>query len=180
MGKEASGRELDTWSRGWLETAGVDRIAVDRASATITRRAPEAYPADRPHAFDVATYDGGNETSRVALTLDADSAPVPDLDVEAPLLVPNAGDLTWATPYFDAQSLDALRGQLPLITDAQTRAVIWVGLRDGAILGSGHALGNRGAQAAARRAAGGPSGTAAPSASLEAPVIRRAPRSKVR
>src|SRR5699024_10126915 len=49
----------------------------------------------------------------------------------APLVVPNAGDLTWATPLFDAQSLDALRGQLPLMADAQARAVIWIGLRDG-------------------------------------------------
>ncbi len=132
--ERASGRELATWSRGWLETSGVDTIAVDRASGTVTRRAPEAFPAERPHAFDIATFDGGNETSRSALTLQADDAPVPDLDLAAPLVLPNAGDLTWATPILDGQSLDALRGQLPLLTDAQARAVIWIGLRDGVAL----------------------------------------------
>ncbi len=132
--ERASGRDLAAWSRGWLETAGVDTIAVDRVTGTITRDAPEAHPADRPHALDIATYDGGNETSRSAVTLDAGSAPVAGLDLAAPLVLPNAGDLTWATPVLDAQSLDALRGQLPLITDAQARAVIWVGLRDGVAL----------------------------------------------
>lgn len=132
--ERASERDLAAWSRAWLETAGVDRIEVDRVSGTVTRTAPEAYPADRPHALDIATYDGRNETSRVSLTLDSGSAPVADLDLAAPLVLPNAGDLTWATPLLDAQSLDALRGQLPLITDAQARAVIWVGLRDGVAL----------------------------------------------
>ncbi|WP_435202496.1 aminopeptidase N [Janibacter sp. GS2] len=132
--ERASGTDLAQWSRAWLETAGVDTIAVERGAGAVTRRAPEAYPAERPHAFDIATYDGGHETSRVALTLDTDTAPVPGLDRQAPLVLPNAGDLTWATPLLDAQSLDALRGQLPLITDAQARAVIWVGLRDGTAL----------------------------------------------
>src|SRR5699024_6645228 len=54
-----------------------------------------------------------------------------DVDMEAPLILPNAGDRTWATPVLDDRSLDSLRGQLPLLSDAQARAVIWVGLRDG-------------------------------------------------
>ncbi len=129
--EEASGRELDTWSRGWLETAGVDAIEVARVAGTITRTAPEQYPADRPHVLDIATYEGGVETSRVDLTLESGEAPLDGLDLEAPLVLPNAGDRTWATPLLDPQSLDALRGQLPMLSDAQARAVIWVGLRDG-------------------------------------------------
>ena len=132
--ERASGEDLAEWSRGWLETAGVDALEVDRASGTISRQAPESHPADRPHALDIATYDGGNETSRIALTLQGDRAPVTGLDLAAPLVLPNAGDLTWATPLLDAQSLDALRGQLPLLADDQARAVIWVGLRDGVAL----------------------------------------------
>ncbi|HIZ98227.1 MAG TPA: aminopeptidase N [Candidatus Janibacter merdipullorum] len=132
--ERASGEDLAEWSRGWLETAGVDALEVDRASGTISRQAPESHPADRPHALDIATYDGGNETSHIALTLQGDRAPVTGLDLAAPLVLPNAGDLTWATPLLDAQSLDALRGQLPLLADDQARAVIWVGLRDGVAL----------------------------------------------
>ena len=131
----ASGQDLAAWSAAWLETSGVDTIAVDRAAGTVTRRAPADHPAQRPHALDIATYSGGVESSRTTLTLEADSAPVAGVDLTAPLVLPNAGDRTWATPLLDEQSLAALRTELPAMTDAQARAVIWVGLRDGAALG---------------------------------------------
>ncbi|UTT66597.1 aminopeptidase N [Janibacter sp. CX7] len=130
----ASGQDLAAWSAAWLETSGVDTIAVDRAAGTVTRQAPAGHPAQRPHAVDVATYAQGAETSRTTLTLDADSAPLEGVDLAAPLVLPNAGDRTWATPLLDEQSLAALRTELPAMTDAQARAVIWVGLRDGVAL----------------------------------------------
>ena len=131
--ERSSGTQLSEWSRGWLLTAGVDTIAVDRAGS-VTREAPADHPADRPHAFDIATYTEGAQTSRQALTLDADSAPLTGLDLDAALVLPNAGDLTWATPLLDDASLTALPTELPLITDAQARAVVWVGLRDAVAL----------------------------------------------
>ncbi|GAA8853530.1 aminopeptidase N [Helicobacter pylori] len=130
----ASGQDLAAWSAAWLETSGVDTIAVDRTAGTVTRQAPAGHPAQRPHAVDVATYAQGAETSRTTLTLDADSAPLEGVDLAAPLVLPNAGDRTWATPLLDEQSLAALRTELPAMTDAQARAVIWVGLRDGVAL----------------------------------------------
>ena len=129
----ASGQPLADWSRAWLETAGVDRIEVGR-DGSVTRTAPPEHPADRPHAFDIATYTHGAETSRVQLTLDADRATVDGLDTGAELVLPNAGDLTWATPILDGTSLRSLVGQLPRMTDEQARAVLWVGLRDGVAL----------------------------------------------
>ncbi|MCW4602276.1 aminopeptidase N [Janibacter sp. RAF52] len=129
----ASGQPLADWSRAWLETAGVDRIEVGR-DGSVTRTAPPEHPADRPHAFDIATYTDGAETSRVQLTLDADRATVDGLDTGAELVLPNAGDLTWATPILDGTSLRSLVGQLPRMTDEQARAVLWVGLRDGVAL----------------------------------------------
>ncbi|EKA62032.1 membrane alanyl aminopeptidase [Janibacter hoylei PVAS-1] len=129
----ASGQPLADWSRAWLETAGVDRIEVGR-DGSVTRTAPPEHPADRPHAFDIATYTDGAETSRVQLTLDADRATVDGLDTGAELVLPNAGDLTWATPILDGTSLRSLGGQLPRMTDEQARAVLWVGLRDGVAL----------------------------------------------
>ncbi|CAM3976578.1 aminopeptidase N [Janibacter anophelis] len=131
--EQAAGRPLDVWSAAWLETAGVDAIAVDR-SGEVTRTAPAAHPADRPHAFDIATYTDGRETSRTALTLDAASQQVDGLDLEAALVLPNAGDLTWATPILDEASLAALPAELPRMADDQARAVLWVGLRDGVAL----------------------------------------------
>ena len=130
----ASGQDLAAWSAAWLETSGVDTIAVDRAAGTVTRQPPAGHPAQRPHAVDVATYAQGAETSRTTLTLDADSAPLEGVDLAAPLVLPNAGDRTWATPLLDEQSLAALGTELPAMTDAQARAVIWVGLRDGVAL----------------------------------------------
>ena len=127
--ERASGRPLADWSAAWLETAGVDALAVDRATATLDRLTPPNHPADRPHALDIATYCGGAETSRVTLTAGARST-LSGLDIDAPLILANAGDLTWATPRFDRRSLDALVTELPAITDAQARAVIWVGLVD--------------------------------------------------
>ena len=129
----ASGQPLADWSRAWLETAGVDRIEVGR-DGSVTRTAPPEHPADRPHAFDIATYTHGAETSRVQLTLDADRATVDGLDTGAELVLANAGDLTSATPILDGASLRSLVGQLPRMTDEQARAVLWVGLRDGVAL----------------------------------------------
>ncbi len=131
--ESASGMELADWSQAWLLTAGVDTIAVDRAGS-VTRQAPADYPADRPHAFDIATYTDGVETSRSALTLATDREQVEGLDLDAALVLPNAGDLTWATPLLDGPSLAALPTELARLTDAQARAVIWVGLRDGVAL----------------------------------------------
>src|SRR5699024_2888459 len=50
--ERASGQELATWSRAWLETAGVDALALERETGTLVRTVPEGHPADRPHAMD--------------------------------------------------------------------------------------------------------------------------------
>ncbi len=134
--ERASGQELAGWSAQWLETAGVDALAVDRAAGVLTRTAPAAHPADRPHTLDVATWTKGEETSRVPVALVGDSVDIPGLDRDAGLVLPNAGDLTWATPVLDPQTLAALPEELPLVGDAQARAVLWVGLRDGVSLGT--------------------------------------------
>ncbi len=132
--ERASGRELATWSRAWLETAGVDALALERETGTLVRTVPECHPADRPHAMDVATYEGGAETSRVAVQVAGERTTVEGLDLGASLILPNAADLTWATPLLDETSLESLRAQLPRMTDERARAVLWVGLRDGAAL----------------------------------------------
>src|SRR5699024_4245713 len=130
--ERASGQELATWSRAWLETAGVDALALERETGTLVRTVPEGHPADRPHAMDVATYEGGVETSRVAVQVAGERTTVEGLDLEAPLVLPNAADLTWATPLLDDTSLGSLLAQLPRMSDERARAVLWVALRDGA------------------------------------------------
>jgi aminopeptidase N len=135
--ERASGRDLTSWSRAWLLTAGADVISVDRSTGSVSRIAPQAFPADRPHTFDVAGYDGGVERFRVPVTVTADHTVVEALraaaDVE--LVVPNAGDLTWATVLLDPLTVEALPTALAAVPDAQARAVVWVALVDGVCLG---------------------------------------------
>jgi aminopeptidase N len=122
--EEAHGAPLADWSRAWLETAGVDVIALDR-DGTLTRTSPEKYPADRLHSLDVAGFTDGAEVFRVAATLESDSARVEGVAGDATVLVPNAGDLTWAQVDLDEASLGALPRELSRIADPIARSVLW-------------------------------------------------------
>jgi aminopeptidase N len=98
---------------------------------------PQVFPADRPHTFDVAGFAGGAETFRVPVTTTGEATVVPEL-ASAPaadLVVPNAGDLTWATVTLDPASIEAVPQQLAQVPDPQARAVVWVSLVDGICLG---------------------------------------------
>jgi aminopeptidase N len=138
--ERASRTDLGDWSGAWLLTADRDTLSVDLheqdgvvESARLLRVAPEAYPADRPHALDVAGWTDGVEVARVRATtvddvtrLDAfEGTPGPNV------VVPNAGDLTWARVRLDRGTLDALPTQLSRVPDTQARAVVWSALIDG-------------------------------------------------
>jgi aminopeptidase N len=129
----ASGRSLTAWSRAWLETAGADRLAV--ADGVLTRMPPPAHPADRPHTLDVAAFAGGRELARVDVVVEGERTPVPGLGPvpDGALVVPNAGDLTWAEVCLDPATVAALPAGLAEVPDAQARAVLWV-----AVLGAVH------------------------------------------
>ncbi|KQU64641.1 aminopeptidase N [Phycicoccus sp. Root101] len=136
--ERASGKDLGAWTQAWLLTAGVDVISLDRAAGAVDRTVPEAFPADRPHTFDVAGFSAGAETFRVPVTTSGDRTVVPELAAApaADLVVPNAGDLTWATVTLDPDSIAAVPEQLALVPDPQARAVVWVSLIDGVCLGT--------------------------------------------
>ena len=124
----ASGRSLAAWSAAWLETSGADRLAVD--DGVLTRTPPAGHPADRPHTLDVAAFAGGRELARVDLVAQGERTPVPGLGSMPPgaIVVPNAGDLTWAEVSLDPSTLAALPAGLADVPDAQARAVVWVSL----------------------------------------------------
>ena len=126
--ESASGRSLGAWSAAWLETAGADRLAV--ADGVLTRTPPPAHPADRPHTLDVAAYLEGREVARVDVVVSGSRTTVPGLDVVPPgaLVVPNAGDLTWAEVSLDPETVAALPVAMASVPDAQARAVLWVAL----------------------------------------------------
>jgi len=133
--EQAHGSTLDTWSAAWLETAGADVLALDRDS-TMTRTTPPDHPADRPHSLDVAGFTDGAQVFRTALTLDESAVSVEGVDSSAAVLVPNAGDLTWAMVDLDQASLGALPSELVRIADPVARSVLWGAVLTGVFRGA--------------------------------------------
>ena len=129
---EAAGRPLGAWSDAWLRTAGADRLGLGR-DGVLTREVPAGHPADRPHTLDVAAFAGGKEVLREQVVLDGPAVTVPGVEgvPDDAVLVPNAGDLTWAEVVLDDLSLAALPRGLAAVPSSVARSVVW-----GSLLGS--------------------------------------------
>jgi aminopeptidase N len=123
--------ELDRWAQAWLRTPGVDTIRAERipGGVRLHRTAPAGHPARRPHKLTIGGYDATGAGERIPVLLDADSVDV-ELPGEPAVIVPDAGDDTWAKTRLDEQSLARLADVLPRLADTETRAVVWNGLRD--------------------------------------------------
>jgi aminopeptidase N len=133
-----SGRDLASWSKLWLETAGVNllRPVIERAedgtvtSFTIEQQAKADYPTLRPHRLAVGGYElqGGSlvRTTRVELDVDGERTEVPELAGErADLWLLNDGDLAYAKIRLDEVSLATATEHLRHIEDPLTRTLIW-------------------------------------------------------
>jgi len=141
--ERASGKDLDGWADAWLRTAGLDAISVETAtdqgsvtSSMVRRTPPAAYPADRPHSFDVAGFSAGTEVFRVVASAERDLDPLPALvgEKSATMVIPNAADLTWANIKLDAATIAAAPTELAAVPDPQARAVVWTALIDAVAL----------------------------------------------
>ncbi|MGC4942520.1 aminopeptidase N [Kribbella sp. DT2] len=126
---EAGADGLAEWSAQWLRTSGLDTISATRTATGVTLQRSRPDAAERPHRLTVASYDDAGTPTSVDVLLDADEVEVA-LDPSAALVVPDAGDDTWAKIRLDVASLEALPRVLPLIADGTTRAVIWNSIRD--------------------------------------------------
>ncbi|WP_194398242.1 aminopeptidase N [Microbacterium atlanticum] len=134
-----SGRELSTWSRKWLETAGVNTLSpeiVTDADGTITRfaivqTAPADYPTIRPHRLGVGFYDlQGDALVRVhhvELDVDGDLTEVPELKgrTRPALVLLNDEDLAYAKIRLDDRSLQTAVDHLGKISDPLARSLVW-------------------------------------------------------
>lgn len=134
-----SGRELSTWSKKWLETAGVNTLSpeiVTDVDGTITRfaivqTAPADYPTIRPHRLGVGFYElDGDELVRVhhvELDVDGDLTEVPELKgLKRPALVLlNDEDLAYAKIRLDDRSLETAIDHLGKISDPLARSLVW-------------------------------------------------------
>ncbi len=141
--ERASGKELKGWADAWLRTAGLDAISVQTdtdqgsiTSATVRRIPPTAYPADRPHTFDVAGFSSGTEVFRVVTRVDSNETALAELEGKpaASMVIPNAADLTWANIKLDPATVAAAPTELSAVPQAQARAVVWTALIDGVAL----------------------------------------------
>ncbi len=129
--KAAGAVDLDSWTEQWLQVAGVDRIALDRGAGTLLRETPAEHPAERTHAFAVATYDAqdGRGWTTTPVTVAAARTPAPEVGDRPVVLDP--AEQSWARYGIDALSMDALPDLLPVMTDPVMRSSVWNALRDG-------------------------------------------------
>jgi aminopeptidase N len=141
--EEASGRDLDTWSREWLQTAGVNTLRPqvtvngDRYTTFVVQQeAIEACPDLRSHRIAVGLYDDEDgrlrRRQRAEIDVVGPTTEVGDLAGERvpALALVNDDDLTFAKVRFDDRSLATVRERLSDLDDPLARAVCWTACWD--------------------------------------------------
>ncbi|WP_225844578.1 aminopeptidase N [Streptomyces sp. HPF1205] len=148
--EETSGRDLKTWSKAWLETAGINvlrpepTVAPDGTltSLAVRQEAPDL-PAGakgqavlRPHRIAVGLYDLRDgklaRTQRIELDIDGELTQVPlDAGTRRPdVILLNDDDLSYAKVRLDEQSLAFVRDHLGDFTESLPRALVWAAAWD--------------------------------------------------
>ena len=138
--ERTSGRELSTWSKKWLETAGVNTLAPVVAEAgdgtisrfAVTQTAPADYPTIRPHRLGIGFYDLDASgalvrTHHVEVDVDGDRTEIPELQgLRRPdLVLLNDEDLAYAKIRLDERSLATAIAHLGDISDPLARSLVW-------------------------------------------------------
>lgn len=149
-----SGRDVTSWARLWLETAGVNtlraRFTTDAdgviTSFSVEQTAAPEQPTLRPHRLAIGLYDLGPSgltlTHRVEIDIDGARTAVPELVGldRSDLILINDDDLTYAKIRLDDVSLSTAIDHLGEIADPVARALIWGSVwdatRDGEVAAS--------------------------------------------
>jgi aminopeptidase N len=142
----ASGRDLKTWSKQWLEQSGINTIAAgvdENADGTIkslvlTQSAPADHPVLRTHRMAVGFYNRDAatgkvvRTDRIELDVDGETTIVGDAagKKRPHFILLNDDDLTYTKLRFDDKSLEFAADHLFEFDDALARAVIWLAFWD--------------------------------------------------
>jgi aminopeptidase N len=136
--EQTSGRDLGTWSKLWLETAGVNtlrpEIETDDQGLISSARISQTHAPDfatlRPHRLAVGLYDVVDDalvrTDRLELDVDGDSTDVPQLiGRPAPdLVLVNDDDLAYAKIRLDERSLATAIARPRGFQDSLPRALV--------------------------------------------------------
>jgi aminopeptidase N len=146
--EQASGRDLASWSKSWLETAGVNTLRpsyeLDEdgrfSSFAVRQEAPADHPELRPHRIAIGLYDRTGASPASALTrrrqVELDIAgtvtEVPELvgEPRPELMLVNDDDLTYAKIRLDDHSLHTLVGSISELTDPLAAALCWASAWD--------------------------------------------------
>ena len=135
----ASGRELGSWAKEWLQTSGVNtlsplfEVGADGAfsSFAVRQTAPPDLPTLRRHRIAIGLYDrvDGGLVRRHRLEVDVagDETPI-DALVGQPrpdLVLLNDDDLTYAKIRLDERSLATLVASIDTVADSLPRALCW-------------------------------------------------------
>ena len=137
--EETSGRDLSTWSKQWLETAGVNTLRPeiqvgDDGAITefaVLQEAPAAHPVLRPHRIAVGLYDrteaGLIRRRQVEADVSGDRSVLTDLSGEyrPDLVLINDDDLTYAKIRLDEHSLRTLISAIGEFQDSLPAALCW-------------------------------------------------------
>jgi aminopeptidase N len=142
--EQTSGRDLGSWSREWLETAGVNTLRpayeTDAAgrftSFSVLQEATEAYPTLRSHRIAIGLYSrtdaGLVRVSSVETDIAGAATTVPELvGVARPdLVLINDEDLTYAKIRLDEHSLRTAVTSIGSFTSSLPAALVWAATWD--------------------------------------------------
>ncbi|GAA2983781.1 aminopeptidase N [Streptomyces fulvorobeus] len=149
--EETSGRDLKTWSKLWLETAGINilrpEIETDDdghvTSFTVLQEAPalpagaKGEPTLRPHRIAVGCYDldeAGKLVRTNRIELDVDGArttvPFPAGTARPAVVLLNDDDLSYAKVRLDEESLRVVTAHLGDFAESLPRALSWASAWD--------------------------------------------------
>ena len=154
-----SGRDLSSWTRLWLQEAGVTTLrleVVTDADGVITQAAVrQEIPADspaslRPHRVAIGSYSPTGRgadthlerTDRIELDVDGELTQVPELvgAKRADVLVLNDDDLTYAKVRLDEESLSHGLTNIETFAESLPRSIVlasaWDMVRDGELAAS--------------------------------------------
>ncbi|WP_326649943.1 MULTISPECIES: aminopeptidase N [unclassified Streptomyces] len=149
--EETSGRDLQTWSQKWLQTAGINilrpEIEISEegyvTSFAVRQEAPplptgaKGEPTLRPHRIAIGCYDLDENgklvrTSRIELDVDGErtDVPFPQNTRRPAVILLNEDDLTYAKVRLDEESLRVVTEHLGDFTESLPRALCWASAWD--------------------------------------------------
>jgi aminopeptidase N len=118
--ESSTDRDVRGWADAWLRSTGFDTVVVTRdGDVPVLTRA-----GSRPHRFSVAAFDDRMRLVSTRL-VDLADQPLRLDDLAGLVVVPNAGDETFAALRLDEQSWAGVRAGLSSVESPLTRALLW-------------------------------------------------------